>query len=83
MNVTLLNIKRCKKKKSILFFFYYIKVSKNILKSMPLKAFIKIFLYLFMDLVNECIYGIPRVNNNFLRNTLVYKFIMECGCACA
>ena len=50
---------------------------------MPLKVFIKFFLYLFMDLVNECIYGIPGVNNNFLRNTLVYKFIMECGCACA
>ena len=82
MDVTLLNIKSSKKK-SILFFFYYIKVSKIILKSIALKVFIKFFLYLFINIVNECIYGTQGVHNNFPRNTLVYKFIMECGCASA
>ena len=48
---------------------------------MPLRAFIKFSLYLFMDVVNECIDDTNERNDK--RNTLVYKFIMECGCASA
>lgn len=42
-------------KKLIPFFFYHKRLLKLFFKSMTRREFIKFFLYLFMDLGNECI----------------------------